>query len=422
MIVRPRPRFALLAALLILLLVALGLSQTGRVAAHPLGNFTVNRYARLDLYADALRILYVIDMAEVPAFQEREALDPNGDGDVGAEEQAAYLAARAPALLANLSLSVDGEPLTLRSRQAGLDRPPGQGGLETLRLMFLFEAPVAESGLVPLRLRDDNYAGRIGWREIVVRPGAGVAVSGAEAYVLDRADALRVYPEDLLRSPPDMSQASFRWQPGTGASAPALSAAADRTAPVPAARPGGSPASAFVGLIDLGEVVLVSILAAFGFGALHALEPGHGKAFVASYFVGRGGSPRQALLFGFVVAVSHSVGVFAVGLVLLFAAQVVVPDRLFPWLTLASGLLVIGLGMALLLERLGGWHGLRHRLGWGRHHSHAPAPDTRGPSWRGLLAARPDRRLRAQPLHPGPAFGRHRSGPNRTGRGADHGL
>src|SRR5262245_49453094 len=38
-------------------------------AAHPLGNFTVNRYAALHVGARSATVRYVVDMAEIPAFQ-----------------------------------------------------------------------------------------------------------------------------------------------------------------------------------------------------------------------------------------------------------------------------------------------------------------------------------------------------------------
>src|SRR5947207_6778015 len=46
-------------------------------SAHPLGNFTVNRYARVELSAGIVRVYYVLDEAEIPAFQDRDALKAN---------------------------------------------------------------------------------------------------------------------------------------------------------------------------------------------------------------------------------------------------------------------------------------------------------------------------------------------------------
>src|SRR5206468_13075229 len=96
-----------------LALAALALLRSPSTEAHPLGNFTINRYSRLDLYSDAVRIRYVLDMAEIPAFQELPQIDTNGDGDLSRSENDAYLAFKSPEIAANLQLEIDGSPQTL---------------------------------------------------------------------------------------------------------------------------------------------------------------------------------------------------------------------------------------------------------------------------------------------------------------------
>jgi ABC-type nickel/cobalt efflux system permease component RcnA len=138
--------------------------------------------------------------------------------------------------------------------------------------------------------------------------------------------------------------------------------------------------------------MLLSLLAALGFGAVHALEPGHGKTFVAAYFVGVQGTAREAILLGLIVATTHTIGVFAIGLLTIFGSQFILPEDLYPWLTLASGLMILALGVRLLAMRSRGLAFLRrfsvrphdHDHDHDHHHHHAPEP---GPSpWRGLIA------------------------------------
>ncbi len=144
----------------------------------------------------------------------------------------------------------------------------------------------------------------------------------------------------------------------------------------------------FESLIERGDlslgVILVSLLIAAFWGSVHALTPGHGKALVAGYLVGTKGKPRHAFLLGATVTVTHTFGVFALGLVTLLLSQFIVPDQLYPWLTLASGLLVVLVGFGVLRSRLrtGGWadhdhgdgththgsHGHDHHHGHGEHH------------------------------------------------------
>ena len=43
-------------------------------SAHPLGNFTINRYSRVEIGAQDIGVRYVLDMAEIPTFQEMKAI------------------------------------------------------------------------------------------------------------------------------------------------------------------------------------------------------------------------------------------------------------------------------------------------------------------------------------------------------------
>src|SRR3954454_19927397 len=75
-------------------------------AAHPLGNFTMNRYSRLEFSSDGVNITYVLDFAEIPTLQEMKFLDTDGDGQLSDAEANAYLDERMPVLLKGLKLVV----------------------------------------------------------------------------------------------------------------------------------------------------------------------------------------------------------------------------------------------------------------------------------------------------------------------------
>jgi nickel/cobalt exporter len=111
-------------------------------------------------------------------------------------------------------------------------------------------------------------------------------------------------------------------------------------------------------------VLVVMLLAALGWGALHALSPGHGKSMVAAYLIGTRGTSRDAVLLGMTVTVTHTIGVFALGLVTLALSQYILPEQLYPWLTLISGLMVVAVGAGVLRSRL------RRRKDPGHAHSH----------------------------------------------------
>ena len=84
----------------------------------------------------------------------------------------------------------------------------------------------------------------------------------------------------------------------------------------------------------------------------------------------------------FTVLHNDTIGVFALGVVTLALSAYVLPEDLYPWLNLASGLLVLAVGGAVLRARV---RKARHHHADGHghhHHHHHHAPITR----RGILA------------------------------------
>jgi ABC-type nickel/cobalt efflux system permease component RcnA len=185
-----------------------------------------------------------------------------------------------------------------------------------------------------------------------------------------------------LSSPADRPVARLAVGAGQGTvTAPRLVGAGTQTERGHAA--GDGLAGVFAGAAAGRGTLLFLLLAAFGWGALHALSPGHGKAMVAAYLVGTRGRARHAVALGATVTVTHTIGVFALGLVTLALSAYVVPEALYPWLNLASGLLVLGVGGAVLRARVR--HRRAHAHGHHHHHhghGHAPEAITR----RSLLA------------------------------------
>ena len=99
---------------------------------------------------------------------------------------------------------------------------------------------------------------------------------------------------------------------------------------------------------------MIALLVAAALGAFHALEPGHGKTVVAAYLVGSRGTARHALILGLIVTASHTAGVYLLGGVTFFASHYIVPDRLYPWVALASGLTIAVVGSVAVLASLQG--------------------------------------------------------------------
>jgi ABC-type nickel/cobalt efflux system permease component RcnA len=195
---------------------------------------------------------------------------------------------------------------------------------------------------------NQNYPDRLGWREIVVT-GQSVSLEG-DFMSKSISNRLVSYPNDLLANPPDQRQVSFEARPGE--SKIRLAPASERMAGgvITVDRNDG-----FTRLILQNETTIPALLLALGiafaWGAMHAMTPGHGKTIVGAYLVGSRGTALHALYLGLTTTITHTAGVFVLGAVTMFASRVLFPERLFPWLSLVSGLLVVGIGVSLFWNR-----------------------------------------------------------------------
>ena len=246
------------------------------VLAHPLGNFTINHFAEMRVAADVVSLDVVIDMAEIPTFQERQRIDADGDGTVSDAEASAERVTACARLGPDLHLVIGAAPLHLQVAAAGLSFPAGSGGLATMRLVCEYTAPIVGGlrGAEGLHFDDGSYAERIGWREIVVE-GDGVAVKG-EHLAGSISRRLTSYPKELLATPRnDRSidvQLALGGEPLAAAAIPdaqPIDRSAARSSSLAASVPGGEQITALLGSGDLSPVaVLVSMLLAAGLGAL----------------------------------------------------------------------------------------------------------------------------------------------------------
>ena len=361
------------------------LSMSPATFAHPMGNFSINHYSKIIPGAHTIEVDYIIDMAEIPTFQQMQesAVVPKA----GDPSLVPYLQRESEVLKQGLSLLVDGKLLSLQtvSRQAIF--PPGAGGLPTMKMGFIYIATLPgdlKDSPVLLRYRDDNYPGRAGWKEIVAVNGSGAALASSSVPTSDRSLELTNYPTDMLHSPPQTLEASLAIKAApSGVQAgnkPELQAGSGWLATggvasgsvMLKANSQGTPRSAFTELIsskrsDFLFMAMAALIAAV-LGGFHALEPGHGKTLVAAYLVGSHGKARHAVLLGAIVTASHTISVYALGLITLYASQWILPERLYPWLGIGSGLLVAGLGFTLFIRR---YLATESHLGDSHVHDHA---------------------------------------------------
>ncbi len=400
------------------------LSPTG-AAAHPMGNFSISHYAAIRIESDVITLLYLLDMAEIPTFQEIQ--ETGIVPEAGHPTLRRYLAKKAEGLKEGLFLEINGQRLPFQAQSTEVIFPPGAGGLPTMKLGILYRAKLdGATTVMDLRYKDANFEGRAGWKEIVAVAGAGITLMSSSVPEQDRSRQLANYPTDLLNSPPQDLEARLIFQregssqavatleppgpPETRVEGPghrpvptttqrtepssATRSGEVRIAPPPSARaveaqaPMGeplrlqvnrqaTPRNSFTELMATKEwgvgIILIAVAVAIGLGAFHALEPGHGKTVVAAYLVGSRGTAWHAMFLGLIVTASHTAGVYLLGAVTLYASRYIVPDRLYPWLGVISGLTIAGLGFVLFLRRYAGEvrphsHAHHHEHG---HHGHA---------------------------------------------------
>ena len=364
-----------------------------------LGDFTINQYCGLKLSPEAVDLHYVVVFGQLPALRELHLADSNGDGVTTQQERDAYVSGLAAGFGQHLELMVDGTPVPLKAVRWATSLPKEQTGF-SMRIDIDYAGAVAAStGVRELRLANTNYAGRIGWHEISVAPAAGLKVFDTNAFGDSMTGGLTQALQALPAAGPlDERNVHLRFTAGA-APGGALMLADRGIAPAKSAgaAPGGVTNSGWlavqtqrlIGLISAPQVPwqvsALALLAALVLGALHALSPGHGKSIVGAYLVGSRGTARHAAFLGLTVTVTHTLVVFAIGLATLFASRFIMPERLFPVLSLISGLLVLGMGLVLFGQRWGAarvwWRGLARPSATGRMpafaeahgHSHGPS-------------------------------------------------
>ncbi|MFG2727888.1 nickel transporter [Streptomyces canus] len=356
---RPRRLFASVTAVLTAAC-ALALLPSGSASAHPLGNFTVNRYDGLVAGPGALRVDHVEDLAEIPATQAKPDIER-----LGMTEWAAQRCRKAAE---GGKVTVDGRTVALTVRAGHARVRPGQAGLDTLRVECRLTAPLPEDATVALGFHSAGTDSGPGWREITAR-GDRTTLTKSDVPTKSVSDELTTYPQELLSSPADTVTASLRVRPG----GPAL-AEEESDAPAASVLPRGADrwTRALDSLVARHDLTVgfaaLALLIAVVLGAMHALAPGHGKTLMAAVAAARGGKARMkdVLPLAASVTVTHTLGVVALGL-LVTAGSAAAPS-VIAWLGIASGVLVTAAGVTLLRRAL---RTRAHQHGHGHTHDHS---------------------------------------------------
>jgi nickel/cobalt transporter (NicO) family protein len=415
----PAPR--LLTVTLVLAVLAGMFSVFQRnVLAHPLGEMTINHYSELHFSKEEARVTYIIDFAELSTLEQILLIDGATDENVEGADLDSYLDDVVPEFLDGLDLSIGGETVEFEERASRAEFHPGNWGFELLRVEIeaIAPLPTAVENEVSGRYVVRNFPGRLGWHEIVMPPGEYVTVVETDVLRESVSEQLLDYPEITEMDPLQIYDVEFTITPGNEAESDGATGTA-----VDLAEGGASSlqrltnsAERLVNLESASRLTMIlTMIGAFTWGAFHALSPGHGKAVVGAYLIGSRGTPRHAAFLGLTVTATHTAGIFALGFIALALSHVVLPETIFPYLSLASGVLVILIGLSIGYRRYRAYretgvaddHGHHHTHDGHHHHDHShdhyhvhdhdhdrhhghshlpPGADGSDVTWRNLLA------------------------------------
>ena len=290
---------------LLLAAALIALVRTG-ADAHPLGNFTVNHLTRLAVHDGVVDVRYVLDLAEIPTVALDRTLAAGGDPTPA--QYAAWGTAHARDIAPQLDLRAAGARIDLVPERSSVTTRPGAAGLRIVYFTADYRGTLP-AGARALRYVDKTEDGRLGWKDVVLAPAT------------EPTRELRVYPSALVGSPRSRIALSAAID---AAGVARQSADPPDAAPAPDA-PSVARMNALSDLLDRGAsgplVLLGAFLVAIGLGALHALEPGHGKTLLAVSLVGARATASQALVLASSLTVAHTAGVLALGAVVLFATR-----------------------------------------------------------------------------------------------------
>lgn len=307
---------------------------------------------------------YVLDIAEIPTFQ---IMSQTGSGKWTAAESQAWAEQETQRVRDGLQITADGNAVALEPTGAPQKRlRPGAGGLPILYWTQEFRAALS-SGAHTIVLADRTYADRrIGWKDVLV---------GTQA---EPTHELQQYPPALVGTPRRINGASFQLS-ATG-TVSRLNEITDAS-PIIASSTSWFAPTALSALFTRPDqtplFVLFTILAAFGLGAAHAIEPGHGKALLAFTLVGARATSRQAAILAASLTFAHTIGVIIIGL-LLFSFAGFVSETIYPWINLVTGAAIAFIGARALARYVAARKTLALATAHGHDHGHMHADHSHG--------------------------------------------
>ena len=359
--------------------------------AHPFGSKLYGHKTELRLSTDAVEVAYLLEIPTPVLLAELRGFMADIESPTQADQDR-HTAATLSELQDGLRLVVDGNTVPWLAEES--EMPSGVGDTRFIAYHLRLKAALPE-GATTLNLINSNWPDERALFATDVYVGPGVVLDASSQIDVDddghivtnRAGAWR--GEEAERE----LRLAFRLRTGLTRSLTTGFRRVVGTSPdgfedaasvLSTAEPDVLP-SLVKGELTPAAVLLALFLALI-LGAAHAFSPGHGKALVAAYLLGQRRTVRHAITLGAIVTITHTVSVFALGGLALMLSHVMAPETLLPWMELASGVLVLVVGVQLLRARLRrqhqhthphehGHHGHHHdhAHGGGHHHDHDDA-------------------------------------------------
>jgi ABC-type nickel/cobalt efflux system permease component RcnA len=321
---------------------------------HDIPNQRVDRSIQVTLRPGTLQVDYEVSLTELTLTQDLRALIGSLPGADRTEWLDRYGTVTGPLNAKGLLIRCDGRPVDLsyRSFELHVEEHP--------RYLFHLEAPLPGEGR--LVVQDTNYASSEGTSRLAVRSRGDVRVVGddlpAEVEAIPVRPVWQLSDEEERRTKqvevrfrsPDAAVASGTARPERSVAQPScLSSAQART---PSSNGMGDQLSR---LLDraAGPISLLMLLAA-GLGAIHSVQPGHGKTLVTAVALGPGSRWYHPALLALITALAHTGSVLMIAL-LLWSTGATRVAGLHRGLAQVAGFAIAAVGFWRLGRFLGGW-------------------------------------------------------------------
>ena len=388
-----------------------------RAGAHMLNMYDCDRVFEIRLGRDFVDLRLLYSFREFPSLSERLAMDRDADDLISESEAAAYCRSWLERILAAVELKANGQKLVFQALEDptldlyGSQRIIPQHHDLTFELTAGLSLPTDSACRLSFRLNEPAPWPHPGKELLALIAGRNIAVDSASFDIQGTAARPRPYEgfsftcrgrtEKEIAIAAQSGEAQWRivkfiqgyYMPqlsSAGQAAPPgslIGGTAARQAPAEELAAGQPPAGdrklrqMAMAYLEGGKGGLAALwlllAAAFIYGCIHALAPGHAKTLTAAYLIGSGSGWPQALLLAAVVTFTHTGSVLILAIATRLAWGQGLSAHTQSVLSGISGLIVLALGIQRLRSRPARSHAHVHEDGsvhvhtdFGEGHSH----------------------------------------------------